>query len=284
LALIVRIAVAGVLLLAAALKLRRREAAATALATFGVPESSRVALVAGVSALEAGLAVALLLGAGWAPYAAGALFAAFAVLVAAALAAGRRGAPCGCFGASSRIGAAPLVRNAALAGICLALPSLPSGAPSTQGWLALALALAFVCIAALGVAVLALTREVGVLRLRLGPEAALDIAGEGPPLGSRVDVPLSDSGRLTLAIFSSEGCRVCQTLAPVIDAFRAGALLDVEVFDEVRDADVWQRLDIPGSPYAVAVDGEGEVRAKGTFNTYGQLEGIVATAERALAL
>jgi len=264
--------------------LRRREAAASALATFRVPDSVRVALVAGVSALEAGLAVALLLGAGWAPYAAGALFAAFAVLVGAALAAGRRGAPCGCFGAASRVGAAPLARNVALAAICLTLPSLPSGVPSAEGWLALALAFAFACIAALGVAVLALTREVGLLRLRLGPEAALDIAGEGPPLGSRVDVARSNDGRLTLAIFSSEGCRVCQTLAPVIDAFRAGALLDVEVFDEVRDADVWQRLRIPGSPYAVAVDGEGEVRAKGTFNTYGQLEGIVATAERALAL
>ena len=38
----------------------------------------------------------------------------------------------------------------------------------------------------LAVAVLALAREVGMLRLRLGPESALEIPEEGPALGSRV--------------------------------------------------------------------------------------------------
>ena len=54
-------------------------------------------------------------------------------------------------------------------------------------------------------------------------------------------------------------------------------------FDEVRDAEIWRELGIPGSPYAVALDPEGQVRAKGTFNGYGQLESILATAERSLA-
>ena len=123
-----------------------------------------------------------------------------------------------------------------------------------------------------------------MLRLRLGAESALDVSEEGPPIGSRVDLrgrlaPAAQA-RLALAVFSSDGCRLCQTLKPVVAAFARDPLLAVAVFDEVRDADVWQELRIPGSPFAVALDGDGAVRAKGTFNTYGQLESIVAAAER----
>ena len=72
----------------------------------------------------------------------------------------------------------------------------------------------------------------------------------------------------------------------VHDASGSGAtlfiepLVAVEVFDEVRDAEVWAELGIPGSPFAVALGRDGAVRAKGTFNSYGQLESILATAER----
>jgi hypothetical protein len=54
----------------------------------------------------------------------------------------------------------------------------------------------------------------------------------------------------------------------------------VEIFDEVADADVWRELAIPGSPFAVALDGAGVVLAKGTFNNLAQLESVLATAER----
>ena len=40
---------------------------------------------------------------------------------------------------------------------------------------------------------------------------------------------------------------------------------------------------IPGSPFAVALDEHGTVLAKGTFNTPGQLESVLATAERRTA-
>jgi hypothetical protein len=283
LALIVRTLLAAVLLLAAALKARSLGQAATALSTFRVPARLQLPTVGAVVLLELVEAVALLLDAGWAPYAGAALLATFAAAATIALLEGKRGAPCACFGARSRVGPTVVARNLALAAAFLSIPLLPTDAPSTEGWLAFGLAFAFVCIVGLAIAVLALTREVGLLHLRLGPEAALDIADEGPPLGSHVDVPGHGDTQLTLAIFSSESCRICQTLTPVIDSFRAGAWLTVAVFDEVRDDDVWQRLRIPGSPYAVALDQHGEVRAKGTFNSYGQLEGIVATAERALS-
>ena len=97
------------------------------------------------------------------------------------------------------------------------------------------------------------------------------------------ELRVSCEAPLRLAIFSSEGCRLCQSLSPVVAAFRHEPDVAVEVFDEVDDADVWRALGIPGSPFAVALDRAGAVRAKGTFNSYGQLESILASAERGLA-
>jgi hypothetical protein len=287
LALPVRIAVAAVLALAALSKLRSPRTAAVGLETFGVPPRLRLPATVALAGAEGALAVAVAAGSDAAAYAAAALFAMFAAALAVALARGRRGAPCACFGARSRVTPWAVVRNVTLAGGAAAVPLLPTGIPSTEGWLAIGLVAAFACIAVLSVGLLALAREVGVLRLRLGPEPALELAEEGPPLGAptslRGRLDATGDARLALAIFSSDGCRLCQTLKPVIAAFSRDPLVAVAVFDEVRDADVWRELDIPGSPFAVALDRDGSVRAKGTFNTYGQLESILSTAEQRLA-
>ena len=283
----VRVALAVVLGLAAGSKLRSPRAAAAGLGTFGVPTRLRLPGVFAIALVEGALAVGVAAGSAVAAYAAGALIGGFGLVVAAALARGAGGASCGCFGARSRVGVGAVARNVALAAALFAAPSLPSGAPSRDGWLLLGLVAAFACIAVLAVAVLALARELGMLRLRLGAESALEIGDEGPPLGERVPLPerfdRTAGVELALAIFSSEGCRLCQTLKPVVAAFRRDPLVSVEVFDEVRDADVWRALQIPGSPFAVAFDRDGAVHAKGTFNTYGQLESILAAAERRLA-
>jgi methylamine utilization protein MauE len=279
---VVRIALGVVLLAAALAKARRPHASAAALATFRIPEPVRLPSTLLLIAAELVLAAGVALGSDVAAYLAAGLAVVFAAAIAFALAQGNGGAPCGCFGARSRVTAGALGRNVLLAVAFAVVPSLPGGTPTTTGWLALGLVAAFACIAALTVAVLALARELGVLRLRLAAEPALDIADEGPPLGSRVSLAPGATA-LTLAVFSSEGCRLCQTLAPVVAAFRRDPLVTIAEFDEVRDAEVWRELGIPGSPYAVAVDGDGHVRAKGTFNSYGQLEGILATAERSLA-
>ena len=267
-AVVVRMALAVALGVAAVSKLRSPRATAAGLATFGVAGPLRSSVTVALATLEA-------------------LLAAFAAAVATALARGAGGAPCGCFGARSRVSAVSVGRNVALAAAFAVVPSLPSGAPTTEGWLAIAIGVAFICIAGLTVAVLALAREVGVLRLRLGAESALDVSDEGPPLGSHVDLrerfPEAARAPLALAVFSSDGCRLCQSLKPVVAAFTRDRHVAVEVFDEVRDAEVWRKLKIPGSPFAVALDRHGAVRAKGTFNTYGQLESILAAAERGLA-
>jgi len=278
LALVVSIALAAVLFVAAALKLGAFSESASALETYGVPASFRRPATVAVVALEVAIATALLAGVSAAAYAGAVLLILFALSTCVALLRGKRGAPCGCFGVRSRVGLGGLVRDVALAAAFLAVPFLPGGAPGTTGWLALALAAAFACIVALAVAVLALAREVGLLRLRLGPELALDIAGEGPLLGSQVELGRPPEARMTLAVFSSEGCRMCRALQPSLAAFGRDPAIALLVFDEVRDADIWRRLNVPGSPYAVVVDPLGEVRAKGTFNTHGQLEAIVAAA------
>jgi len=208
---VVRLATAAVLGAAAVSKVRAPRAAAAGLATFGIAEPLRVPAALAVAALEAALAAGVAAGSTVAAYAAAALLGVFALLVAVALARGARGAPCGCFGARSRVDGVSVARNAALAGALAAAPSVPSGAPSRDGWLLLGIVAAFACIAALAIALLALAREVGVLRLRLAGESALDVADEGPAIGSRVDLAHRLSPRaatlVALAIFSSDSRR-----------------------------------------------------------------------------
>jgi hypothetical protein len=277
---------AAVLALAAVSKVRSPRSAARGFETFRVPGPFRIPVVVVVAGAELVLAAGAAAGFDAAAYTAAAMLTAFAVVLGATLAGGGRGKPCACFGASSRVSGAALARNLVLAGAFVVVPSLPEGLPSVEGWLALGLLATLLCVGVLAVAVVALAREVGLLRLRLSTEAALDIVEDGPPIGSRISLPErfdgTEPGRLALAVFSSDACRLCESLKPVVAAFARDPLVAVEIFDEVQDADVWRALNVPGSPFAVALDGDGAVRAKGTFNTYGQLESIVATAERQL--
>jgi hypothetical protein len=283
---VVRIALALALLTAAALKLASASSSRAALATFGVPASLRTVAWSALIGLEVVLAATLALGSDAAAFAAAAFCGLSAAVLVLAILAGRTGAPCGCFGSRSRVGWPGIVRNVVLGAGFAVVPWLPSGRPGTETLLAVGLVLLFACVLALGVGVLALAREVGLLRLRLGEQQALEIAGEGPRIGERLGLierfP-DDRARFALAVFSSDGCRLCRSLEPAVAAFRRDQLVDVEVFDEVRDADVWRELQIPGSPFAVALGCDGAVRAKGTFNSFGQLESILATAERRLA-
>jgi Methylamine utilisation protein MauE len=284
---VVRIALALALLTAAALKLASPEASRAALATFGVPARLRAPAWGMLVALEVVLAVTVVLGSDSAALVAAAFCALSAAVLVAAILRGRAGAPCGCFGPRSRVGWRGVARTLILAVGFAAVPWLPEGRPSTEGWLAVGLAVAFACVLALGLAVLALAREVGLLRLRLGEQPALEIPDEGPPIGERLGLierfRADDGARFALAVFSSDGCRLCRALEPAVAAFRRDPLVAVEVFDELRDADVWRELQIPGSPFAVALGRDGAVRAKGTFNSFAQLESILATAERRLA-
>lgn len=281
-------ALAGLLLLAAGAKLARPRGGAAALATYGLAGRAAAGALALLVLLELGLAAALLTGWAPAPSLAAAFFAAGALALAAALRAGRRGEPCGCLGAAGKVSRGAVARAVALAALAAAVPLLPAGPAPVEAWLGLGLGVALLGVAALGVAVAALAREVGRLRLAVAPDVALEIPQEGPQVGD--SLPLlggrfspGTRAELALAVFESEGCQMCRALAPAVDAFAREPVLAVERFDEVRDADVWRELGIPGSPFAVVLSLDGTVLAKGTFNSGGQLEGMLATAERRAA-
>ena len=282
---ILRVGLATVLAGAALAKLASPRDNIAALASFGFGDGPLRPLAwAALIAVELALAVAVALGSDAAAYAAAGLMAMFAALTIGALLRGRAGAPCACFGPRSTVSWLGVARNLALAAAFAVVPSVDSISIGTQGWLAIGMGVALLACAGLAIALLALAREVGMLRLQLGTQSALEIAGEGPEVGARAADLSERIGRndadLGLAVFTSEGCRICQTLVPAIDNVAKDPRVAVAVFDEVAEAELWRSLEIPGSPFALALDREGTVLAKGTFNNLAQLESVLATAER----
>src|SRR5262245_15879222 len=282
---VLRVVLAVVLAGAALAKLAEPRASIAALQGFGFGEGPvRPVAWATLIAVELALAVAVGLGSDAAAYATAGLMALFAALTVAALLRGRAGEPCACFGPRSTVSWLGVLRNVVLAAGFALIPSADSISIGAQGWQWIAITVALLACAALTVAVLALAREVGMLRLQLGTQGALEVAGEGPDIGSRPAGLAERMGRngadFGLAVFTSEGCGICRTLAPAIDNVAKDPRVRVAVFDEVAEAELWRSLSIPGSPFALAVDREGIVLAKGTFNNLAQLESVLATAER----
>ena len=276
----------GIVLAGAALaKLARPRESIAALASFGFEGGPlRPIAWASLIAIELALAVAVALGSDAAAYGASALMLLFAALTAGAILRGRAGSPCPCFGLRSRVSWLGVLRNAGLAAGFALVPLVDSVELGTDAWLGVGIGIALVACAALAVAVLALAREVGMLRLQLGTQGALEIAGEGPEIGSRAGELADRIGRngadLGLAVFTSEGCHICQTLAPAIDNVAQDPRVAVARFDEVAEAALWRSLKIPGSPFALALDRDSTVLAKGTFNNLAQLESVLAAAGR----
>jgi len=280
-----RLILAGVLAAAAGAKLTRPRASSAAMATYGFRRPAGQWIAWGLAVLaESGLAVGVAAGSDAAAYGAAALMLLFAATLGSALLEGKAGAPCACFGPRSTVSPLAVARNLGLAAAFAVLPALPAGSPTTDEWLALGLALALLACAGLTIALLALAREVGMLRLRLGPSSALEVSHEGPELGGRVALierfPLDRRTELAVAVFTSVGCHVCRALAPAVDSLRSEPSLAVLSFEESDDSDAWESLAIPGAPYALAIEPDGTVMAKGTFNNLAQLESIIATAER----
>ncbi len=283
--LVLRLVLAGILVVAALSKIGAWEKGKEGFSTFGIRgPRAQAAASAVLIAVELALAAGLVAGVDAFAWAGAVFMLGLAGLLVNSIAAGRGGEPCGCFGARSTVGWGSVVRNLALAAGFVAVPLLPVDEPTTEGWLAIGLGVALLACGALAIAMLALAREIGVLRLRVGPGSALEIPEEGPELGSRSPLidrfELAAENRFAVAVFSSEGCHVCQSLGPSVALLRSDPELALEVYDEDAEADVWKAFDVPGSPYAVAMGIDGTVLAKGTFNNLAQLESVIAAAER----
>ena len=280
-----RVVLGAVLVGSSAAKLASSGTSRAALSTFGFTGPRTQGVVwAALIATELLLAVGVVAGSDVAALLAAGLVALFAAAVAGAMLRGHAGAPCACFGARSTVSGAAIARNLLLAAGFAALPLLPAGELSTDEWLGLGLAVSLIACGALIVAVLALGREVGMLRLRLGPAGALEVSSEGPTLGGRIDLverfAAGPHVELALAVFTSRGCRVCDSLEPALASLARDPLLALQRFDEHEEAETWETLRIPGSPFALALDLDGRVLAKGTFNNLAQLESVLAAAER----
>jgi Methylamine utilisation protein MauE len=280
---LLRVLLGVVLLVAAAAKLRAGRSARDALRSYRIESArARAALWVAAIMLEAALGVALAVGARGAAEAAAGLMGLFAVALVAAIASGLTGKPCGCFGGRSKIGWPAVARTALLAAALTALPFLPRAEPSTDAWLATGLVAALLALAALAVFVLALARELGELRLAVAPQAALSLEHEGPELGSRIGLieRFERAAPLAVAVFTSPGCALCTALEPSLRLVASDPEVELELFDEEADAEAWRELAIPGSPYAVVLSADGDVLAKGTFNSLYQLESLLAHATR----
>jgi len=280
---LLRVLLGAVLLVAAAGKIRAGGRARDALRSYGIASGrTRAALWVGAIAAEAGLGIALAMNAPGAAEAAAGLMGLFALGLVWAIATGRAGKPCGCFGVRSRIGWPAVARAGLLAGALAALPFLPDAHLSTDAWLTAGLVVALAAVVGLAVAVLALARELGELRIAVAPQAALSLEHEGPELGSRLDLieRFERAAPLAVAVFTSPGCVLCTALEPSLRLVASDPEVELELFDEEADAEAWRELGIPGSPYAVVLSADGDVLAKGTFNSLYQLESLLAHATR----
>jgi len=178
------------------------------------------------------------------------------------------------------------------------------------------LALLWVVVICLSLAVLALARQVGVLHERVAPAGAL-LSGAGPGVGEqspRLEVHALAgnavtvggtlaTGKALLMLFVSQTCPICKKLIPIAMDFAKSERLQV-LF--VGDADVNEQkkliaqfgLDeqrfINGSqigmayrvdklPYAVLLDDRGVIAAKGLVNSREHFESLIVAKETGFA-
>ncbi|SAL55122.1 methylamine dehydrogenase accessory protein MauD [Caballeronia telluris] len=186
-----------------------------------------------------------------------------------------------------------------------------------QTALIISTALSWAALLALGAICLALVRQVGILYERMMPAGALMI-DKGPAVGAiapsfeLLDLAgravkvggISPARRSTLLFFLSPTCPVCKKLLPLLPSIQAreGAT-DVVLAsdgDVTEHAAFYRKTGLPQLPYvlsqelglayqigklpyAVLLDDQGKVRAKGLVNTREHLESLFEAKERGVA-
>jgi hypothetical protein len=266
----------ALLAVAAAAKVRRFRVWRTALDGYRVVPLPGAVAVA-VPAAELAVGAGLLAGVATAGWCAALLLLVFTLVLAAELARGGTPPACGCLPWSGRPGRLTLLRNLALVAVALAAARGLEPRLGRGFWEA-SYAVLWLAVGALAVLVLSLYRQVGVLHLRLGPRGALEEEGEGPKLGSAIEHAAVPTGRATLVAFTSAGCPVCHQIVPGLRVLERDPALAVvhAAYEDAGGPELHAAFDVPGTPYAVYLDAQGVIRAKGTVNTLEQLESLVA--------
>jgi methylamine dehydrogenase accessory protein MauD len=172
--------------------------------------------------------------------------------------------------------------------------------------------LLWVLVLVLGIVVVALTRQIGLLHERIAPLGALAMQ-QGPAVGEAAphfDLPTLSGGPVsigagerTLLFFLSPTCPVCETLLPTLrrvvadesvrlvlasdgereehlDYVRSHGLEDV---DYLLSMELGLAFAVAKLPTAVLIDEDGIVRAKGIVNTREHLESLFNADELGVA-
>jgi len=170
----------------------------------------------------------------------------------------------------------------------------------------------WIVVLGLGLMVFGLVRQIGVLHERVAPMGAL-VTDRGPEVGEMSPrITVNDvhgkpvefgmpqaAGRMRLLLFVSPTCPVCKKLLPIAKSFAAGERLEVvlvgdgevdeqrrmieehalEQLTYVNSPQVGMAFQVGKLPYAVLIDEEGVLRAKGLVNSREHLESLVIARE-----
>ena len=173
-------------------------------------------------------------------------------------------------------------------------------------------AISWVLILLLGVALLALARQVGVLHVRVAPAGALATAA-GPSAGDTaplLDVATIDGrsiqlggklakGKLRLLMFVSAQCPLCKNLIPIAKSFAKAERIDlvfvgdddvatqramiermdIAAYPFVNGPDVGRAYAVAKLPHSVLLDETGTVLSKGLVNSREHLESLIVAHE-----
>ena len=168
----------------------------------------------------------------------------------------------------------------------------------------------------LSLTVLALARQIGVLHERVAPAGAL-INGAGPGVGEQaprlevhaiagnaitVGASLA-KGKAMLMLFVSQTCPICKKLIPIALDFARSERLDVlfvgdaELSEQkklisqfgidehcfVNGSEIGMTFRVDKLPYAVLLDDEGVISAKGLVNSREHFESLIIAKETGYA-
>jgi methylamine dehydrogenase accessory protein MauD len=168
----------------------------------------------------------------------------------------------------------------------------------------------------LSLTVLALARQVGVLHERVAPAGAL-INAAGPGVGEqapRLEVhalggnaitvgATMAKGRAMLMLFVSQTCPICKKLIPIAQDFARSERLDVLFVGDadlveqnklitqfnidphcfVNGPEIGMTYRVDKLPYAVLLDDEGVISAKGLVNSREHFESLIIAKETGYA-